>query len=127
LAYHVHEKAIMTTVPLAMLTIEQRQERHLCDCSRACRAVPTAFSTNKLPSRTMYLHWLHGICVSSSLYEPALDLIDFNVISCWQELFCFSSFVHPILVYPKWSFSSSVGLSFLCHRIGLLLALLLDI
>ena len=116
LAYHVHEKAIMTTIiPLTML-IQQRQERHLYLCVTALGLVglfPLLFRPTELPLKlctfTGYMAFAYH-----RLYEPTLSVLDLVGIFMLAGVVLFLEFVHPILVYPRMEFLPLLLVSVTC-------------
>jgi alpha-1,3-glucosyltransferase len=120
-AYHVHEKAIMTAIiPLAML-IQHEPEKRLYLRINALGLVglfPLLFRPVELPlkllSYTGYMAFVYY-----GLDEPAIQLLDLLGVATVGILVVFVEFVHPLCIYPRMEFLPLLLTSVIC-AVGLI-------
>lgn len=121
LAYHVHEKAIMTAIiPLAML-IQHEPERRLFLSMNALGLVglfPLLFRPVELPLKLLsYIGYMAYVC--SSIKEPTVPLLDLLGMTMLAILVAFVEFIHPLCIYPRMEFLPLLLTSVTC-AVGLI-------
>ena len=120
-AYHVHEKAIMTAIiPLAML-IQHEPERRLFLRMNALGLVglfPLLFRPVELPLKLLsYIGYMAYVC--SSIKEPTVPLLDLLGMTMLAILVAFVEFIHPLCIYPRMEFLPLLLTSVTC-AVGLI-------